>query len=85
MSSELHEQQRLAVLTAANLLDTPEEETFDRFTRLASAILNTPVALVSLVDRERQFFKSSVDSDKFYCSVSPARIDDICQSITKSI
>jgi signal transduction histidine kinase len=60
MSSELHEQQRLAVLMAANLLDTPEEETFDRFTRLASAILKTPVALVSLVDRQRQFFKSSV-------------------------
>jgi signal transduction histidine kinase len=60
VSSELHEEQRLAVLTAANLLDTPEEETFDRFTRLASAILNTPVALVSLVDRHRQFFKSSV-------------------------
>ncbi len=60
MSSELHEQQRLAMLTAANLLDTPEEETFDRFTRLASAILKTPVALVSLVDRHRQFFKSSV-------------------------
>ncbi len=60
MSSELHEQQRLAVLMAANLLDTPEEETFDRFTRLASAILKTPVALVSLVDRQRQFFKSSI-------------------------
>jgi signal transduction histidine kinase len=60
MSSELHEQQRLSVLIAANLLDTPEEETFDRFTRLASAILQVPVALVSLVDRRRQFFKSSV-------------------------
>ena len=60
MSSELHEQQRLAVLMSAHLLDTPEEETFDRFTRLASAILKTPVALVSLVDRQRQFFKSSV-------------------------
>lgn len=60
MSAELHEQQRLAVLIAANLLDTSAEETFDRFTRLASAILKTPVALVSLVDRHRQFFKSSV-------------------------
>jgi signal transduction histidine kinase len=60
MSAELHEHQRLAVLMAANLLDTPEEETFDRFTRLASAILKTPVALVSLVDRQRQFFKSSI-------------------------
>ena len=60
MSAELHEQQRLAVLIAANLLDTPAEVTFDRLTRLASTILKTPVALVSLVDHHRQFFKSSV-------------------------
>ena len=59
MSTELHEQQRLSVLMDTNLLDTPEEETFNRFTRLASAILKIPVALVSLVDRDRQFFKSS--------------------------
>lgn len=54
-----HEQQRLTVLIAANLLDTSAEETFDRFTRLASATLKSPVALVSLVDNHRQFFKSS--------------------------
>ncbi len=54
-----HEQQRLAVLIAANLLDTSAEETFDRFTRLASATLKSPVALISLVDNHRQFFKSS--------------------------
>ena len=59
MSTELHEQQRLSVLMDTNLLDTTEEETFDRFTRLASAILKTPVSLVSLIDRDRQFFKSS--------------------------
>jgi signal transduction histidine kinase len=51
---------RLAALQATDLLDSPVEETFDRFTRLASSILKTPVALVSLVDRDRQFFKSSV-------------------------
>ena len=59
MSTELHEQQRLSVIIDTNLLDTTEEETFDRFTRLASAILKTPVSLVSLIDRDRQFFKSS--------------------------
>jgi signal transduction histidine kinase len=51
---------RLAELDATALLDSPVEETFDRFTRLASTILKTPVALVSLVDRDRQFFKSSI-------------------------
>ena len=54
------ELERLAVLEAAALLDTPPEETFDQFTRLASLILQVPVALVSLVDPNRQFFKSSV-------------------------
>jgi signal transduction histidine kinase len=51
---------RLAELDATALLDSPVEEAFDRFTRLASTILKTPVALVSLVDCDRQFFKSSI-------------------------
>ena len=50
--------QRLAVLKQLNLLDTPAEEAFDRLTRLASKITNSPVSLVSLVDVDRQFFKS---------------------------
>src|SRR5213594_4396598 len=40
------------------LLDSPPEEAFDRLTRLATAVLRVPVALVSLVDGNRQFFKS---------------------------
>ena len=39
---------------------TPPEETYDRFTRLVSHILDVPVALISLVDDERQFFTSQV-------------------------
>jgi GAF domain-containing protein len=51
---------RLATLGRTGLLDTPGEEPFDRLTRLATRLLKTPVALVSLVDRDRQFFKSAV-------------------------
>ncbi len=51
---------RLRSLRSAQLLDTLPEEAFDRFTRLASAALGAPVALVSLVDEDRQFFKSQV-------------------------
>jgi len=40
------------------LLDSPPEEAFDRLTRLATTVLRVPVALVSLVDGDRQFFKS---------------------------
>jgi GAF domain-containing protein len=51
---------RLAALERTQLLDSPPEEPFDRLTRLATRLLRTPVALVSLVDRDRQFFKSAV-------------------------
>jgi signal transduction histidine kinase len=51
---------RLAALRATALLDSPPEEAFDRLTRLASRVLSVPVALVSLVDDERQFFKSCI-------------------------
>jgi hypothetical protein len=49
---------RLGALRATGLLDSPAERAFDRITRLAARVLNAPVALVSLVDADRQFFKS---------------------------
>lgn len=51
---------RLLALRATGLLDTPPEETFDRLTPLAGRILGVPVSLISLVDTDRQFFKSQV-------------------------
>ena len=51
---------RLAALRRTGLLDSPPEEAFDRLTALAAKLLNAPVALVSLVDADRQFFKSVV-------------------------
>ena len=56
----VHNLNRLAELQRTALLDTPSEEPFDRLTRLATRLCKTPVALVSLVDRDRQFFKSAV-------------------------
>ncbi|MFN2445391.1 MAG: GAF domain-containing protein [Vicinamibacterales bacterium] len=50
---------RLMALQKSGLLDTPPEESFDRFTRLASHTVNAPIALLSLVDDDRQFFKSA--------------------------
>jgi signal transduction histidine kinase/ActR/RegA family two-component response regulator len=52
------EETRLRTLRTLELLDTPPEERFDRLTRLASAFTGCPVALVSLVDQHRQWFKS---------------------------
>lgn len=50
---------RLQALARTGLLDTEPEEAFDRATRLAAALLEAPVALISLVDADRQFFKSA--------------------------
>jgi type IV pilus assembly protein PilB len=50
---------RLASLHRTKLLDSPPEERFDRITRLAQSIFGVPIALVTLVDRGRQWFKSN--------------------------
>lgn len=50
---------RLRALKATELLDSPAEEAFDRLTRIAARLVGAPIALVSLVDERRQFFKSA--------------------------
>ena len=56
----LDDAERLAALARSGLLEEDPEVAFERATRLASRVLATPVALVSVVDRDRQFFKSAV-------------------------
>jgi hypothetical protein len=56
--SPVHAPARLRELRGTRLLDSPPEESFDRLTRLTSTVLNVPIALVSLVEDDRQFFKS---------------------------
>lgn len=51
---------RLHAVRSSGLLDSPREERFDRLTRVAAHALNAPVALLSVVEDERQFLKSSV-------------------------
>lgn len=58
LAEALAEPGRLAALHDSDLLDTPAEESFDRLARLAARIVGAPVALVTAVDRDRQFFKS---------------------------
>lgn len=52
------EAQRIASLRELRILDTEPEERFDRVTRLAAALFDVPMALISLVDENRQWFKS---------------------------
>ncbi|THC45065.1 PAS domain S-box protein [Massilia sp. Mn16-1_5] len=57
------ELERQQLLRSLDLLDTEEEEVFDRVTRLVSRLLKVPIALFSLVDENRQWFKSRVGLD----------------------
>ncbi len=55
-----NEETRIAALHSLCLLDTPPEERFDRITRLAAQLFGVPMAAMSLVDRDRQSYKSRV-------------------------
>lgn len=58
-----HELARQALLARTALLDTPAEEAFDRVVQLASELFGVPVALISLIDSKRQWFKAKVGID----------------------
>lgn len=90
VSAALHpfEAERLADLRSLGVLDTPREERFDRFVRLARQVFNVPIAYVAMVDENRQWFKAesglelcSTSRDTSFCSHTilqpgPLVIDD---------
>jgi GAF domain-containing protein len=55
-----NEKERLERLTALKVLDTPDEEALDNLVKLAANLFKTPIALISLVDKERQWFKARI-------------------------
>ena len=59
-----NEQERLESLRRLNLLDSPAEERFDRITRIASETLDVEYAAISLLDEDRQWFKSCQSLDQ---------------------
>ncbi|MBK1734619.1 hypothetical protein CKO15_04825 [Halorhodospira abdelmalekii] len=63
-----NEAQRLAALYRYNILDTPREEPFERVIRLVTRLFDAPLATLTLVDRDRQWFKSS-------CGVTACQTD----------
>lgn len=76
------EVKRLTALLKTGLLDSPAEERFDRFTRLAQQTFDVPIALISLVDSQRQWFKSrqglsvtEASLDNSFCAYAITRGD----------
>ena len=81
----LGDHRRLSALLRSGLLDSPVEEAFDRATRLASAAIGTPVALVSIVDRDRQFFKSALGLPEPWASQRETPLShSFCQYVVMS-
>ena len=62
MKAELHnaEEGRLAALRSYGILDTPRESDFDDVVKVASAICQTPISVINLIDHGRQWFKAEV-------------------------
>lgn len=58
-----NEAQRLATLHSLKILDTPSDDRFDRYARISTRIFDVPMAVVSLVDRYRQWFKAAEGLD----------------------
>ena len=58
-----NEAARLSALRRYEILDTEREEAFDRLTALVARVLDVPMVVVTLLDAERQWFKSSVGLD----------------------
>jgi len=63
IAKPVNEAARIAALEKYAILDTDPEQSFDDFTLLASFVCRTPIALISLVDEDRQWFKSRVGMD----------------------
>lgn len=59
-SRHIAEDRRVAALHSYGILDTPREEEFDAIVKLVSTICGTPISVINLVDKERQWFKAEV-------------------------
>lgn len=82
---EITDPERLRALERTGLLDTPPEKAFDDLTALVTRLLGTPVALVSLVDSDRQFFKSACGLKEPWASRRQTRLShSFCKHVVAS-
>jgi hypothetical protein len=86
LNEALKNAERLVIVRASGLLDSPQEEEFDRLTRLASAVLRVPMALITVVDEDRQFLKSAVGMNEPWASSRETPIShSFCQHVTSRV
>lgn len=77
---EVRDRERLRALDRTGLLDSGPEASFDRLASLAQRLIDAPVALVSLVDRDRQYFKSCIGLAEPYAALRQTPLThSICQ------
>jgi diguanylate cyclase (GGDEF)-like protein len=75
LQAERREAQRLQALHQYNILDTPAEDFFDDIVLLAALVCRTPIALITLVDSTRQWFKAKIGIQ----AIETAREISVCQ------
>lgn len=81
----MNDSKRLEALRDTGLLDSQPEESFDRLTRIAATLLRAPVALFSLVDDHRQFFKSQIGLAEPWASARETPLThSFCQHVVTS-
>ena len=82
LTSVLADPGRLAAVRQTNLLDTPAEDAFDRVARLAARLLEVPIALVPLIEDDRQFFKACVGLPEPWASARQTPLShSLCQQV----
>ncbi len=79
VAAALGDPARLAVLAASGLVGSPAEDAFDRLTRLAAGFLNTPLALVNVVDDRKQYSKSCFVPPDWPGGVEAPLADSFCR------
>jgi signal transduction histidine kinase len=85
LDKTIQDEPRLRALWQTGLLDTPPEVAFDRVTKLLRRVLGVPVALVSLVDQDRQFFKSAAGLPEPWASHRETPLShSFCQHVVAS-
>jgi hypothetical protein len=82
LTSVLADPGRLAAVRHTNLLDTPAEDAFDRVARMAARLLEVPIALVPLIEDDRQFFKACVGLPEPWASARQTPLShSLCQHV----